>query len=169
MQVFRKRNTCSNTSRRQLFCARYSREINSMTRNQIIVAAIAIVVFVVIRNEREPDSHQVLKLKVNANMNGSKQKWFDRFHPVGTAKQITVHDFHDDQTPTGKKTTVRFTIYWEGPLTKNGFTKVQSVYDWESVRWVRAEILETNGVTNAQTAEGVGEFIGGALSEMLRE
>ncbi len=140
-----------------------------MTRNQIIVAAVFLVIFLVYNNRDEKNPSQAFGAKVSANLNSTKQQWFDHFHPIGTARNIVLHSANDVKTPTGRQVNARFTIYWDGPLTTNGFTKVQAVYDYESGRWIRPQILETNGVTNAQAAEGVGEFIGGALSEMLRE
>ena len=105
-----------------------------------------------------------------------KQNIFDSIHPVGTAKSLTVHDVTINWKPNTRHTqpqdilqfTVRFTLYWEGPVTKDGYTKLEKTYDNESQRWVNGSILETNGVTNSDTAY-LGGFIGGTvLREMLQ-
>jgi hypothetical protein len=58
-------------------------------------------------------------------------------------------------------------LSWEGPIPKDGFTKVGATWDGESQRWLTPEVLATNGITNAQ-AEGVFIAIAGrALAEAL--
>jgi len=103
--------------------------------------------------------------KAQTFLSGHKQQWFDRFHPIGTAKSVTVHDVAIQKSPNGTQAVIRFTLYWEGPITKDGFTKVRAVHDKESKRFVRAEILATNGTTNAQAADNIAEFVGGLLTE----
>lgn len=105
-----------------------------------------------------------MQAKVQASLEASKQQWFDQFHPVGKAKSITVHAVEPVKTADGAQTIARFTIYWEGPIKKDGFTKVRAVHDEESNRWVRAEILETNGITTAQTVNGIGAAVVGFLA-----
>lgn len=103
--------------------------------------------------------------KAQSYLNVHKQEWFERFHPIGTAKSVTVHDLKVNKGANGTQAVIRFTLYWEGPIIKDGFTKVRAVHDKESNRFVRAEILETNGTTNAQTVENIAGFVGGLLSE----
>lgn len=103
--------------------------------------------------------------KAQTYLSAHKQEWFDRFHPIGTAKSVTVHDVAITNGPNGTQAVIRFTLYWEGPITKDGFTKIRAVHDKESNRIVRAEILETNGTTNRQAVENVAAFVGGFLSE----
>ena len=99
-------------------------------------------------------------------------------HPVGTAKSVKVHDVTVDQWKNGNKTnsekdiiqfTVRFTIYWSGPITKDGYTKATQTYDEESDRWIGGKILSTNGVTNTEVKEGAIEFGVGFLQGYLQE
>jgi hypothetical protein len=101
--------------------------------------------------------------RVLASLEASKQQWFDQFHPVGTAKSVKLHRVETVKTPDGWQAVARFTLYWEGPITKDGFTKIKAIHDAESNRWVRAEILETNGITNRQTVEGIGQFVTGFI------
>jgi len=107
----------------------------------------------------------------------SKQELFNAFHPIGTAKSVVVHDVSIVGWKRGKVTgrnedilqlTVRFTIYWEGPITKDGFTKVGATWDGESQRWLPGQILATNGMTNSQATEAFIDIAGAALAEALR-
>lgn len=106
-----------------------------------------------------------LREVIEADVSQSKQKWFDHFHPIGKAKGVTVHHAERVNTSHGRQVNARFTIHWSGPVTTDGFTKIHAIYDGESRRWVRAEVLETNGITNNQAFEGIGVAIGALLSE----
>lgn len=103
-------------------------------------------------------------------MNENKQQIFNSFHPVGTAKQIVVHDVQP-QTGTGGQPllAIRYTIYWEGPVTKDGFTTVLFSYDCDSGRNVGTEVLSTNGVTNEDAGEMMLDFLRGFLNEVGRQ
>jgi len=123
--------------------------------------AAMVVLFVVFRPSGGESS---LKAKFQTGMNADKQMLFEWVHPFGTAKSITVHDVTVTNGSDGKEAVVRFTIYWEGPLRKDGFTKIRGVYDFEAGRWIRGEVLGTNGTTNTEMANGVAEFIDGFMS-----
>lgn len=117
---------------------------------------------------------QALSETLSKGLNQDRQATFKVFHPTGTATRIEVHDvkiaWRNDR-PTGELSDivaygVRFTIYWKGPITTDGFTKVHAVYDNESKRWIKSEILATNGITNEQAekaAFNIGYAIGNAL------
>ena len=63
---------------------------------------------------------------------------------------------------------VTFTIYWKGPITSDGYTKVAAHYDAQVQRWTRTTILATNGITNGQANEAafnIGFNIGRAMFE----
>lgn len=103
--------------------------------------------------------------------NANKQALFDSFHPVGTAKTVTVHDVSingwkhghpSDDANDIQQFTVRFTIYWEGPITTDGYTKISAVFDVETGRYVASQVLATNGITNKDAGDALLE-IGGAL------
>ncbi len=85
-----------------------------------------------------------------------KQRIFDTFHPVGTAKSLTVHAVATNDTDQGLQTEVRYTVRWEGPL-QTGYTKIRTVVDHESGAWVVNEVLATNGVTNQEVGEAVAQ------------
>jgi hypothetical protein len=105
----------------------------------------------------QPRIEQVLGAEIQKDLNQNKQKLFTNIHPVGTAKSVTLHDVTVTAWKRGQDTnrfedvqqfTVRFTLYWEGPITKDGYTKIASTYDVESQRYTSGQILATNGMTN---------------------
>jgi hypothetical protein len=118
-----------------------------------------------------------LQSDLQAALEKSKQEFFNAFHPIGTAKSVVVHDVSIVGWKRGKATgrdedilqlTMRFTIYWEGPITKDGFTKVGATWDGESQRWLPPQLLATNGMTNSQATEAFIDIAGAALAEALR-
>ena len=105
-----------------------------------------------------------------------KQVFFNALHPIGTAKRLEVHNVHIDQWSHGidtnnlsdvKQFTVRFTLYWEGPIEKDGFTKVSQTFDTESGRYISGQILATNGTTNADVGNALGYMAGSLLRDAL--
>jgi len=120
---------------------------------------------------RQPRIEDVLLVETQKGLNANKQAFFENIHPIGTAKSITVHDIAVIAWKHGKDTnrfedilqlTIRYTIYWEGPITADGYTKVTQIYDNETQRYVSGEILATNGTTKKDVGETLGQ-IGGAL------
>ncbi|MBI5818303.1 MAG: OmpH family outer membrane protein [Verrucomicrobia bacterium] len=106
------------------------------------------------------------------NANGRPQKWFDFLHPIGTAKKIKVYEVKRQKN--GDKitgVTIRFTLYWESPITKDGWTKVKSFYDCETERYTN-EIEKTNGTTNSDVGNFLKDFAvgfgAGVLDGLLR-
>gem|GEM_PF-6953194 len=107
----------------------------------------------------------------------SKQNVFAAIHPVGTAKSATVHQVTITEWKNGEpsnnpadivKIAVRFTLYWEGPITKDGYTKAVATFDLESKRFCDLKVLETNGITNSDignTLESVGMTLGSRIIE----
>jgi len=107
------------------------------------------------------------------------QYFFDCIHPVGHATSLKIHavDWVDNDgnvlppDPTrlrialksGVALRVRLTLYWQGPLNANGFTKLLWTYDPESQRTTECKILATNGVTNAD----VNDTIVDALTALM--
>ncbi len=130
-------------------------------------------------HEQVETSEQVeakIMKQVQYSFSANKQQLFKFMHPVGTAKSVVVHDVNvhwKQGKPTHSEKnvedfTVRFTIYWEGPIIKDGFTKATQTFDEEIGRWTGGTILTTNGVTNndAFNLGGyiAGEIIGGMLN-----
>jgi hypothetical protein len=107
----------------------------------------------------------------------NKQQLFAAFHPVGTAKSLIVHDVAVSGWKHGQAAarvdeilgfSIRFTIYWEGPLVKDGFTKVSATWDNESQGWLSGQILATNGMTNDQATSLFIDIAGAAFIEAPR-
>lgn len=113
---------------------------------------------------------EVLTASLHQCLNQAKQQLFNGLHPVGTAKGVTVHDVaimwkHGQRTNRPQDVqayTVRYTLYWQGPMTTDGYTKVSATFDTESQRWTAMEILATNGMTNQDAGEALVQ-IGGTL------
>jgi len=87
--------------------------------------------------------------------NNEKQTIFDALHPIGKATGIKVHSVDVNWKTLSPQSwrdvnqiEVRATLYWDGPIQKNGYTKFRTVYDNESEVWLGSEIIATNGVTN---------------------
>lgn len=120
---------------------------------------------------------EAIKENLQSRFNTNRQQIFKSFHPVGTATSIEVHNVQIAwKNPDGAKNlnnmagfAVRFTIYWRGPLTADGFTKVVAAFDNESKRYLESKILATNGVSNAETANAAANFLGGLLEGMMSD
>ena len=119
----------------------------------------------------------VLAKKLETAFNANKQVMFNRIHPVGTATGVKVHEVSvewKNGKPTNREKdvtqfTVRFTIYWHGPIIKDGYTKATQTYDEESNCWVGGQILSTNGVTNTEVRDGAIDFGIGFLRGYLEQ
>ena len=89
---------------------------------------------------REAKLHnEVVKL-----LNTRKQELFNACHPIGTAKSVSVHAVQ----VTGNALDVSCTVYWQGPVTQDGYTKLLLHYDGDVQRWTDRRIEVTNGITN---------------------
>jgi hypothetical protein len=124
----------------------------------------------------EPRIEDVLLSQLQPAFDANKQKIFDSIHPLGTAKSITIHDVTVDSwknnQPTNREEdilqcTVRYTIYWEGGATSDGFTKISSTFDYESQRYLPMKILETNGITKGDVDKMIGDAAGEFLKSIL--
>lgn len=120
---------------------------------------------------RQTSIEEQIRQQLTHALNEQKQDVFSALHPLGTAKSVTVHEVTIDAWRGGRNTqqwedlkqfTVTFTLYWEGPIEKDGFTKVSMTYDNESQRYVSGRTLHTNGTTNGDVVEALGQ-LGGAL------
>jgi len=100
-------------------------------------------------------------------LNQNKQQVLNNIHPVGTAKNAVVHDVaivwkHGQATNRMEDVlqfTVRYTLYWQGPVTQDGYTKISETFDNESQRYTAFQILATNGVTNEHVGEAIGSLL----------
>jgi hypothetical protein len=115
------------------------------------------------------DPKQQLVAIFTDRLNSEKQKVFNALHPVGTANSIVVHEVNVIGATAGQKhAEIRFTVFWSGPVTSDGFTKVRVTYDPEIGRYIDHEILATNGLTNAQTKQMGIDFLTGFLEGMVQ-
>lgn len=105
-----------------------------------------------------------------------RQQIFNALHPTGTVTDSKVHEAKVTKWRKGVATNrpediaefvVRYTIYWEGPVTRDGFTKIAQTYDAEVGRYIRSEILATNGITNEEAAQAAGFVFGAALRHAI--
>lgn len=118
---------------------------------------------------------EVLEDKWRIALFNGRQEIFDGMHPVGRATDVRLHSLEikwRDNLRTNKEKdilgmAVRYTLFWEGPVNKDGYTKLFSVYDMEVGRIIATDLLATNGVTNGELAEGVGFAIGLGLSAAM--
>jgi hypothetical protein len=100
---------------------------------------------------------------IEFRINHQKQKVFDVLHPTGTAKKIVVHECKmewktpkpTDNLEDMTKFTLRYTLYWEGPVEKDGYTKISTTFDNEVKRYTETQVLATNGVTNKEISQGM--------------
>ncbi|MEI8285480.1 MAG: hypothetical protein WCG52_10880, partial [bacterium] len=94
-------------------------------------------------------------------LNESRQEFFDAIHPVGTAKSVKINSLNSKPPFLD----VRMTIFWEGPIIKDGYTKIAFRYDSEVRRIVGLKVEGTNGMTK----EDVGFAAGTILSALLKK
>lgn len=114
-----------------------------------------------------PPIEPVLIAMLSPVLNQRRQEIFNSIHPVGVAKEVKIHDI-DVDWKRGERTnriediktfTIRYTVFWEGPITKDGYTKIATTYDAELERYTNTKILSTNGITNATVFEAVGFIV----------
>lgn len=146
----------------------------------VVAAGVCIVLIVIFRpsnDTTQPGSNvntlsveEKLMEQLQASFSTNKQALFEALHPLGTANSVKVHDvairwkeghLHQSEKDV-EQFTVRFTVYWKGPVQSDGFTKATQTYDAESERWIGGNVLNTNGITKADTFY-VGGYVAGSL------
>jgi len=123
-----------------------------------------------------PPIEEILEGQWRVVLFNARQEIFDGMHPVGSATDVRLHSLEikwRNNVRTNREKdilgmAVRYTVFWDGPITKNGFTKLFSVYDAEVGRIIATDLLATNGVTTGDVAEGVGMAIGLGLSAAMQ-
>jgi hypothetical protein len=97
------------------------------------------------------------------------QLWFDKIHPVGTAKNATVDDVvcNTDSERNVQTVGLQVTLYWEGPL-QDGSTTLKMLYDLTENEFKDVSIVRTDGVTRQDVDNfATGFEIGTALYNAL--
>ena len=114
------------------------------------------------------DSRTLAKTQDDLEMNLNEV--FDHIHPVGSAKRVTVHEVKSYWKTENPKSlddlegfVVRYTIYWEGPIEKDGYTKLISLYDAEVGRYTETNVIKTNGITKQDAMQAIGAFLTACL------
>ena len=99
----------------------------------------------------------------------SKQAIFNYYHPVGTAKRISVHNAEVKQDAGGGPLlAIRFTLFWEGPITTDGYTKI--LWEWDPENNQNSlRILATNGITNEDAGNLAIQVGAAVLTEIVRQ
>ena len=106
---------------------------------------------------------------IQQKLEREKQPIFQSFHPMGTAKNITLHDLTITAWKNGIPTNriedaqecqYRFTLYWSSPLISDGYTKISQKLDMENGQYQRPEILATNGLTNKDAGDAFLTVLG---------
>ncbi len=118
--------------------------------------------------------HEELVEAMLSILDQQKQQIFDAVHPVGKAKRVKLHEltikWKNDKESNREEDilaiTVRYTLYWEGPITTDGYTKISSTLDTESERW-SGQVLATNGTTNDEVGEAVVNIGGAVIADWL--
>jgi len=97
--------------------------------------------------------------KSDGTLTSFAQVVLDQLHPTATFVSVNVHDvkvtYRGDNPPKDwdqvQGVDLRLTLHWKGwgIITDDGWTKVAMTYDKEVGRWTHVEVLETNGVKNA--------------------
>jgi DNA-directed RNA polymerase subunit RPC12/RpoP len=82
------------------------------------------------------------------------QTLFDEIHFTGTARSITVDrlDFNEEGNEI-----FLLTLYWEGPITKNGYTTIRILLDDQGGR--DFAVMDTNGITRDDLSDLAGILI----------
>jgi hypothetical protein len=128
----------------------------------------------------KPNTTSSIDAELSAILNKSiaeqRQGIFEALHPTGTATGSKIHEVKITKWRNGiasnqagdiAEFVVRYTIYWKGPVNRDGFTKISQTFDAEVNRYIRSEVLETNGITNNEAAEAAGFIIGVALRHAI--
>lgn len=108
-------------------------------------------------------------------LNENRDAIFNAIHPVGTAQSVTVHDVHvkwrrdeaSEAPNEAENVTITFTLHWQGPVTRNGYTKFYVIYDFDVEDFIHQELVATNGITNEDIGYAVGFALGVALQQAI--
>lgn len=122
------------------------------------------------------DVEAALSKEIQARLDKDKEKLFHSVHPVGTGKSVKVHEvktYWKTEEPKSIEDlegyVVRYTIYWEGPIRKDGYTKLVSVFDAEVDRFTASEVQATNGITKDDAMTGLVAFMDGFVGGLSSE
>ena len=106
-------------------------------------------------------------------LKANKQQILEKYHLLATAKDVELKDFAladrnsqvTDKMENAVGYGIAFVIYWEGPVTKDGFLKLIAFYDFSARTFTDVRVVQTNGVLNEDAAKGIGEVLGAMFSK----
>lgn len=84
---------------------------------------------------------------------------FHAAHPIGEATGLKVTAVGHRHTPDRDLTDVSFTLFWRGPITIDGYSKMRLTLDDDSQAVVDLQVLATNGITNVDLAKSLGDSL----------
>lgn len=123
-----------------------------------------------------PPIERLLERRWRVFLANSGQQIFNEIHPVGEVTGTKLHEL-EVKWKGGVRTNreadiaaiaVRYSVFWEGPINKEGYTKLLSVYDAELERITATDLLASNGITNSDVMEGVGIAIGVGIQAAMQ-
>ena len=98
--------------------------------------------------------------KSDGTLTSLGQVVLDQLHPTATFVSASVHDVKityrgenlEKDWKNVQSIDLRLTLHWKGwgVITDDGWTKVAMTFDKEVGRWTHLEVLDTNGVKNAE-------------------
>jgi hypothetical protein len=114
------------------------------------------------------DIESTLQANIQKKLSQNKKELFKSIHPIGNAREVRVHEVHSQWRSQNPKTlkdlkgySVVYTIYWSGPITADGYTKVESYFDADVDRFTQTRVLATNGTTKSDAMHFATEFLTG--------
>ena len=112
------------------------------------------IVFVRLRDFTDKDVN-----KSDGRLTSLGQVVLDDIHPTATFVRASVHDvqitYRGDNLAKDwqnvQKIELRLTLHWKGLgiITDDGWTKIAMTFDKEVGKWTHVQVLDTNGVKNA--------------------
>lgn len=124
----------------------------------------------------DPPIERLLERRWRVFLSNAGQQIFNEIHPVGQVTGTKLHEL-EVKWKGGVRTNrdadivaiaVRYSVFWQGPINKDGYTKLLSVYDAELERITATDLLATNGITNGDVMEGVGIAIGVGIQAAMQ-
>lgn len=128
------------------------------------------------KESKSKEIESEIEAKINYELSEYAQSIFTSIHPTGTVNSFKLNsvncNWRNGYKTANKDDIVsvewRFTLYWEGPITKDGYTQISHKYDCEVERIVEQNIIQTNGITNNGILELGASALGSALDSIFQ-
>ena len=115
--------------------------------------------------------------KSDGTLTSFGQVVLDQIHPTATFVSVSVHDvkitYRGENLAKNwenmQTVDLRLTLHWKGLgiVTDDGWTKVAMTFDKEVGKWTHVDVLDTNGVKNADIWKATATVAIGALINWL--